>query len=135
MKKKIAILILAAVILIVGGAVWYNAPINLINLDADDVLEIVVLNGATGNTTHIDDEEQIRYIIENLNDVVVKRSKLSVGYVGYSFRVTIYLVGGDEADGRNNFIVNSEYSVRKDPFFYTVTEGEIDYAYINDIVE
>ena len=132
MKKKIAILLLVAAILIVIGAVWLNVPINLINLDADDVLEIVVLNGENGNTTHIDDEEQIRYIIDNLNDVVVKRSKLSVGYDGYSFSVTIYLADGDEAD---SFIINSEYSVRRDPFFYTVTEGEIDYDYIEAIAE
>ena len=49
--------------------------------------------------------------------------------------MTIYLTDGNEADGWNNFIINSETSVRKDPFFYRVTEGSIDYDYIESITE
>ena len=70
-----------------------------------------------------------------MNDVEVKRAKLSVGYSGYSFKVTIYLSDGNEADDWNNFIINSDDSIRKDPFFYSVTKGKIDYNYIEDIVE
>lgn len=39
-----------AVILFVGFGVWYNAPIDLLSLDYNEVLEIVVFNGNTGNT-------------------------------------------------------------------------------------
>ena len=98
-------------------------------------MEITVFNGTTGKLTHITDEEEIENIIENLNDVKIKRYKPSVGYSGYSFNMTIYLTDGNEADGWNNFIINSETSVRKDPFFYRVTEGNIDYEYIESITE
>jgi len=135
MKKKIAILLSVVVIFLVGIAVWYNAPIDLMNLDHNEVMEIVVFNGNSGNTTHIKDKEQIQHIIDNLNDVEVKRSKLSVGYSGYSFKVTIYLSDGNEADDWNNFIINSNDTIRKDPFFYFVTKGKIDYSYIENIVE
>ena len=54
-------------------------------------MEIVVFNGNSGNTTHITDKEQIQHIIENLNDVEIKRNRLSVGHSGYSFQLTIYL--------------------------------------------
>ena len=135
MKKKIVILLSIVAVLLVGVIVWYNVPIDLMNLDANEVMEIVVFNGNSGNTTHITDQEQIQYIIENLNDVEVKRSKLSVGYSGYSFKVTIYLSDGNEAADWNNFIINSDYTIRKDPFFYSVTKGEIDYNYIEHIVE
>ena len=93
------------------------------------------VDGNSGNTTHIEDKEQIQHIIGNLNDVEVKRSKLSAGYTGYSFKVTIYLSDGNEADDWNNFIINSEDTIRKDPFFYSVTKGNIDYSYIENIVE
>lgn len=146
MKKKISCvkskqsgifftLLSIVIILLVGIIVWYNAPIKLMDLDYNEVMEIVVFNGNSGNTTHIKDEEQIEYIIDNLNDVEVKRSKLSAGYSGYSFRITIYLADGSEAAGWNNFIINSDYSIRKDPFFYAVTKGKIDYNYIKNIVE
>lgn len=135
MKKKISILLSVVLILLVGIAIWYHAPINLMNLDANEVMEIVVFNGNSGNTTHIEDKEQIQHIIDNLNDVEVKRSKLSAGYSGYSFKVTIYLSDGNEADDWNNFIINSDDTIRKDPFFYSVTKGKIDYNYIENIVE
>ena len=135
MKKKIIILLSVVAIFLVGFSVWYNAPIDLMSLDHNKVLEIVVFNGNTGNTTHIVDKEQIQHIIENLNDVELKRNKPSVGYSGYSFKTTIYLIDGNEADGWNNFIINSDDTIRKDPFFYTVNKGKIDYDYIKSITE
>jgi len=55
--------------------------------------------------------------------------------MGYSFKVTIYLSDGNEAGDWNNFIINSDDTIRKDPFFYSVTKGNIDYSYIESIVE
>ena len=135
MKKKIFVLLSVVLILILDVAVWYNIPIDLINLDPNEVMEIVVFNGNSGNTTHIEDKEQIQHIIDNLNDVEVKRSRLSAGYSGYSFKVTIYLSDGNEAGDWNNFIINSDDTIRKDPFFYSVIKGKIDYNYIENIVE
>ena len=135
MMKKIFVLLSVVLILILGVAVWYNIPIDLINLDPNEVMEIVVFNGNSGETTHITDEQQIQHIIQNLNDVTVKKWKPSVGYTGYSFKITIYLSDGNEADGWNNFIINSEDTIRKDPFFYSVVTGKIDYNYIKSIVK
>ena len=116
MKKKIFVLLSVVLILILGVAVWYNIPIDLINLDPNEVMEIVVFNGNSGNTTHIEDKEQIQHIIDNLNDVEVKRSKLSAGYSGYSFKVTIYLSDGNEAGDWNNFISIQMIQLEKTPF-------------------
>lgn len=133
MKRKLIIVLSVAAIFLAGVMVWYNAPIDLTDLNHDEVSEIVIFNGNTGNATHITDKEQIQHIIENLNDVKLKRSKPSVGYLGYSFKTTIYLLDGNEADDWNNFIINSDDTIRKDPFFYTVIEGKIDYDYIKSI--
>ena len=135
MKKRIPILLSVVLIVLVGITVWFHTPIDLMNLDTNKVMEIVVFNGNSGNTTHIEDKEQIQHIIDNLDDIEIKRSKLSAGYTGYSFKVTIYLSDGNEADGWNNFIINSDDTLRKDPFFYSVTKGRIDYNYVEKIVE
>ena len=135
MKKKIVIVLSVILICLIGVIVWYNTPLGFTDLAPDEVMEIVVFNGNSGETTHITDEQQIQHIIQNLNDVEVKRSKPSVGYMGYSFKMTIYLSDGNEADGWNNFIINSENTIRKDPFFYSVVSGEIDYDYIESIVK
>lgn len=135
MKKKIIILLSVVIILLIGIVVWFNIPLDLMDLDPNEVMEIVVFNGNSGNATHITYKEQIQHIVENLNGVEVKRSKPSLGYMGYSFKVTIYLSDGNEAGDWNNFIINSDDTIRKDPFFYSVTKGNIDYSYIEGIVE
>lgn len=135
MKKKIAILLSVIVILLVTIAVWYNAPIDLMNLDPNRVMKIVAFNGNTGKMTHIENKDQIQHIVDNLNNIEIKRSKLSTGYSGFSFDVTIYLSDDNEADCWNDFTINSEDTIRKDPFFYSVIKGKIDYNYIKNIVE
>lgn len=133
MKKKIAIALFAAAVLL-AVAVWYHAPMDLMNLDHENVMEIVIFNGNSGKVTHIGDQEHIQHIIDNLNTVEVKRLKRSAGYTGFGFKMTIYLSDGNEADGWNNFIINSDDRIQKDPFFYSVTKGKIDYSYIENIV-
>lgn len=135
MNKKSKTVIAVLAVLAAGFLLWYNLPIKLLDLEPKNVMEITVFNGNTGKLTHITDEEEIENIIENLNEVKIKRYKPSVGYSGYSFKMTIYLTDGNEADGWNNFIINSEDTIRKDPFFYRVTEGNIDYEYIESITE
>ena len=134
MKKRTFVFVMSAAVLILLGVVWYNAPIDIMNLDSGEVLEIVIFNGNTGNATHIDNPQQIERIVENLNSVKVKRDKPSLGYMGYSYKITIYLKDGNEAGDWNNFIINSESYIRKDPFFYAVTDGSTGYDYISEIV-
>lgn len=135
MKRKAIIFLSVLAILLVGFVIWYNIPIDLMNLEYNEVLEIVVFNGNTGKATHITDKEQIQHIIENLNHMELKRGKPSIGYMGYSFKISIYLLDGEQADGWNNFVINSDHSIRKDPFFYTVIKGQIDCDYIESIIE
>ena len=87
MKKKIIILLPVVIILLMGIVVWFNIPLDLMDLDPNEVMEIVVFNGNSGNATHITDKEQIQHIVENLNGVEVKRSKPSLGYMGYSLKL------------------------------------------------
>lgn len=135
MKQKIVIVLSVIVIFLAGIAIWYNVPIDLMNLEYNEVVEIVVFNGNSGNVTHITDKEQIQHIVENLNTIEIRRSKLSVGYSGHSFKVTICLSDENEIGNWKNFIINSDDTIRKDPFFYSVTKGKIDYSYIENIVE
>lgn len=62
------------VVFVVSVGIWYNTPIDLMDLEHDNVMEIVIFNGNTGNATHITDKTQIEYIVKNLNEVQMKRS-------------------------------------------------------------
>ena len=67
MKKKIILLLSVVIILLMGIVVWFNIPLDLMDLDPNEVMEIVVFNGNSGKATHIIDKEQIQHIVENLN--------------------------------------------------------------------
>ena len=126
MKKKIIILLSVVIILLIGIVVWFNIPLDLMDLDPNEVMEIVVFNGNSGNATHITDKEQIQHIVENLNGVEVKRSKPSLGYTGYSFKVTIYLSDGNEAGDWNNFGLSTQMiQLEKIRFSILLQKGEI----------
>lgn len=136
MKKKIAVIILIIIAIAIGGGlIWYNTAVAFVGLNAADVLEIVIFNGNTGETLHISDKNNIEHILSNWNAVTLKRDKISINYSGFSFRTTIYLNDGEQADGWNNFIINSNDTVRKDPFFYKTTDTLIDYKYIETLFD
>lgn len=43
MKKKIIILLSVVIILLMGIVVWFNIPLDLMDLDPNEVMEIVVV--------------------------------------------------------------------------------------------
>ena len=135
MKKRILIIVSAICVLLLGSIIWYHFPTDFVDLNPEDVLEIVIFDGNTGNALHIKEEKDIEYLIDNLNAVRLKRDKFSIGYSGYRFKTTIYLKDGEEAEGWNNFIINSNDTVRKDPFFFRVIDGSIDYQYIQSLFD
>ena len=50
------------------------------------------------------------------------------------YKRQIYLSDGNEAGDWNNFIINSDDTIRKDPFFYSVTKGNICLLYTSRCV-
>lgn len=120
-------------LLVIAGTIWYKLPMSFTNLDSNEVLEVVIFNGNSGKALHITERNEIEHIIENLNDVKIQRDGVSSFRMGYSFKTTIYLTNGEEADGWNNFIINANDAIRKDPFTYKVIEGNTNYNYIQEL--
>lgn len=52
--------------------------------------------------------------------------------MGYSLRTTIYKIDGSVY---KEFIINSSYTIRKDPFFYRDSSGSVDYDYIKRLID
>lgn len=122
MKKKLMILfcvILAAGILL---AVLYNVPKTFgkgIELSAVD--HIYVFDGNTGRGFTIDDPGDIQYIIGNIQSRSMKRDGLSLGRMGYRFRIDC--MDKEEKNIIRQFIINSDDTIRQDPFFYRCDGG------------
>ena len=133
MKKKQIILISFVVFIIIAAiilCVWYYIPKTFLNrLDASEVMTISVFDGNTGKGFVIESSEEIRQIVENIQQIKMKRDSISVGYSGYSFRVQFMDQNGKVID---SFIINSSNSIRDDPFFYRC-DGGLCYDYMKDL--
>lgn len=135
MKKKVFGAIVIVLLLLIIGFIWYKSPVNFMALDPNDVAEITIFDGTSGETVNICGEEEIKHIINNLNSVKVERGSLSQGKKGYRFRFTIHLEEYAETIGWTSFIINSNDTIRRDPFFYNVTSGNIDLEYIQSLFD
>ncbi|WP_018753022.1 hypothetical protein [Paenibacillus sanguinis] len=133
MKQKIFLLVLTAMIVVVGGlyALSYM-PRKIINIEPSNVSKIEIFDGNRGEQLIVTDEEQKKHLISNLNKISFRKEKLSIGYIGYKFRTTIYNKNGKVY---KEIIINASDTLRYRGFFYTTESGMIDFDYIDSLFE
>lgn len=134
MKKKYILYGIAAVVVIavIIVCIWYFSPKTFLkNVDASDVSAISVFNGSTGKSFTIENTDEIKYIVENIQSIEMKRDNISSNYDGFSFSLTF-----KDADGKtlDSFIVNSDDTIRDDPFFYRC-DGGLCFEYLKSLEE
>lgn len=110
-----------AIVIIAILALWYCAPKTFLKgLEAEEVASISVLDGSTGKQFEIDDPEEIRYIVENIQSREMKRAQISVHHSGFTFHLRFCGKNGAELD---SFIINSADTICSNPFFYRCDGG------------
>ncbi|WP_422449109.1 hypothetical protein [Thermoanaerobacterium sp. DL9XJH110] len=131
-KRTFIGILCVIVVIIIGSLIWWYTPCSITNIAPSAVSKIKVFDGNTGKSITITDASDIEHIITNLNKVSLKKEKISLGYMGYSFRTTVYK---DNGEVYKEFIINSSNTIRKDPFFYRDSSGSIDYKYIQKLFD
>ena len=115
MKKKY-IMLGIVVVLMVSAFIWWNVPTSfLASVNANEIISIHVRNGNNGNSFEIESQEDILYIVDNIQKQSFEKDGFSLFNMG-----TLYTLSFYNADGKliSKFIVNSDDTIRKDPFFY-----------------
>lgn len=80
MKTKLRLIVLSIIgITVTCWVIWYTSPLDLIQLNPEDVQKISIFDGNTGTSLHLTKDEDITYIVNNLNAVKLKRGKISLG--------------------------------------------------------
>ncbi|MDD6044104.1 MAG: hypothetical protein PUC76_00405 [Clostridia bacterium] len=130
-KQKILLLLIAIVIvIIVVLAVWYFSPKTFLSgIEATDVKSISVFDGSTGKRFDIDDPEEIKYIVKNIQDNEMERDKISVNYSGSAFQMSFRSENEKILD---SFAINGDNTIRSDPFFYCC-DGGLCYDYLKEL--
>ena len=120
---------LFAIVTCVIVAVYFmTSPVTKITKDVNRVTSITVFDGTCGKELIITDQEEIEKIVAYVNDMKLRRGKVSLTYSGYHYRITFQPQKGSW----NTFILNSPNQVRKDPFFYSL---ETETGLVNFIEE
>ncbi|MFE8700803.1 hypothetical protein ACFYKX_09270 [Cytobacillus sp. FJAT-54145] len=122
--------IVVPVILIVVFALSF-VPHKVVNVEPTNVSKITIFNGNSGDIVEITDKSHIHHIISNLNAVTFQKGKPSFGYLGFSFRTTIFNKEGKEI---KELIINSSDTIRYNGFFYKSEDYAIDYDFIESLM-
>lgn len=131
MKKKVVISVIAMLILISLAAIFYFAPKTFgKNVNPSDVNRIEIFDGNTGVSFTIDNPEEIKYIVENIQSNQMKKDGISFGRMGYGLKITC--VNDNDKVIISEIILNSDDTIRKDPFFYKC-DGGLCFDYIKGI--
>ena len=134
MKKSIVVAVISLLVFLTAGiGIWYFTPtVFLKNVEPEDIAQIVVFNGNTGNRFIVSDSEEIACIIENIQNTKMRRDKISTGYSGSQYHLYCKDENGEEI---TMLIVNSSSTIRKDPFFYRAENGELCSDYLRNLEE
>lgn len=133
MKKKTVIPVIAIIALVILSTGYYFMPRTFgKNINPSEVDHINVFDGSTGTGFTITNPEDIKYIVENIQNHPMKKNGVSLGKMGYSFKISY--VDSNDKDIISVFILNSDNLIRKDPFFYAC-DGGLCFDYIRDCEE
>lgn len=120
-KPAFWVTLFAIVTCVIVAVYFMTSPVTKITKDANGITSITVFDGTCGKELIITDQGEIEKIVTYVNDVKLRRGKISLTYSGYHYRITFQPKKGSW----DTFILNSPDLVRKDPFFYSL-ETETD---------
>ncbi len=130
-KTGIFVLILLCVLFLGFGIFYFIVPMRHFNIDAAKITSVFVLDGTNGKALTISDPGEIEIIVSYLNAMELKPTKVSVGYMGYRFHISLAPGTGTWSD----FILNNPSLVRNDPFFYELESDTGLYDYLEALYE
>jgi len=131
MKKKLWISMIVIVVFILLSGVYYFAPKTFgKNVNPSEVAYISVFDGNTGVGFTIADPDDIQFIVENIQSHSMKKDGISLGRMGYSLKIRY--IDCDDKDIIPLFLLNSDDTIRKDPFFYRC-DGGLCFDYIKGL--
>lgn len=132
MKKKYFEIGISVVIIALVVALYIFFPKEFLSeIDSQQVEYIQIFDGNSGQSYEIRDVEQVKLIVKDFKSKKARKDGISVWKMGYKYKISFM-------DKQNvileEFILNQDGRIRKDPFFYKATEGSFCYEYLNKCI-
>ena len=128
MKKKVIIACCALLSIFILAGCSADSPIKSIS----EAVKIEILVAETDETVILTEKEDVRYICDNL--VSLKLRKLEYNEP----TMLVYTLRFYDADGEQLEVIRipaHDWIDYGDGYFYSITSGELDRGYINEIVD
>lgn len=123
MKKRSILAIGVLALLVIVTYIWYHGEtVFLSSVSSEDISVITVRSGFTGHRFTISTQEDIDYIVENIQSSSFHKDGISLFRMGSGFTMSFSDKHGNVV---SEFILNGPQYIRKDPFFYQTENGDI----------
>lgn len=100
----------------------------IFSYNVDNIEKIHIFNGGNGKSVDIANKDEIKHIIDNLNNTKLVKGESSLDIDGYKYSTTIYFKDGSLKD---NLTVYDSDSIAYNDYFYSSKSKNIDIEYIN----
>lgn len=104
-----------------------------LSFSIDEANKIVLRSGNDGKTVEITDEEEIRYITENINAIEFDRGESGKDYTGWSYWLKWY---DSEEMLLEDIVIMSKNQIDYKDYFYKsiAADCEIDIAFLDSLL-
>ncbi|SDI04020.1 hypothetical protein SAMN04487975_11144 [Planococcus glaciei] len=109
---------------------WTYLPNKILDLESAQIAEIEILNGNSIKLIEITEESDIRYLVDNLNNITFQKGVPSIGVKEFSYR-TIFL--DNEGEVMEDLAIHSSDTVKYQGFFYKAETEAIAYDFIEEL--
>ncbi|MDN7229369.1 hypothetical protein QWY15_19080 [Planococcus sp. N064] len=109
---------------------WTYLPNKILDLESAQIAEIEILNGNSIKLIEITEESDIRYLVDDLNNITFQKGVPSIGEKEFGYR-TIFL--DNEGEVMEDLVIHSSDTVKYQGFFYEAETEAIAYDFIEEL--
>lgn len=121
---------LALIFVCLVTVMLYRTPKTFLKgVDPAEIARVEVFSGSTGQSAALTEAEDIASLVRSLQSQTMHRSGISLGRMGYSYRLTFFAASDQTVE---EFYLNSDTIIRRDPFFY-VCGGGLGYELVENL--
>lgn len=129
-RKRWGLIGIVVALVVLLTALWYFSPRTFLKgVDPAQIARVEVFNGTTGQNATLTEAEDVASLVNAIQSQSLRRSGISLGRMGYSYRLTFYNTADKVVE---EFYLNSDTLLRDDPFFYR-SSGSLGYNLVESL--
>lgn len=121
------------IVLMLGGGYliyWNSLPKQLFNLEVEEIDQITIFDGNSGEKINIKNRTTIGYLVQQLDGQHFQKQQSSKEYSGFRFNIHFLDTHGNSIQ---SLTINTEDTIVYEDFFYEILDHRIDDQFIEQL--